>query len=113
MIHEKRPWGHYKILHQEPGIQIKRLEIKPGSRFSLQKHSKRIEKWIVLSGNGSATIGTKECLVNRGTMIEVPCGEVHRMHNIGKIPLVFIEIQFGEYLGEDDIVRLEDDFGRS
>ena len=109
---EKRPWGGYQILHKEPGVQVKRIEVAPGFRFSLQKHMKRSEKWIVTAGSGVATVGKKEIAVAKGSFLEVPCGEIHRMHNTGKESLVFIEVQFGDYLGEDDIVRLEDDFGR-
>ncbi len=109
---EERPWGNYRILHREPGIQVKRLEVKPGLRFSLQKHTHRTEWWIVVAGLGVATLGNKDIPMNKGTFLEVPCGETHRMKNTGKEPLVLIEVQFGDYLGEDDIVRLEDDFGR-
>ncbi len=112
MISDERPWGRYDILFKGPNFQVKRIEIKPGLRFSLQKHSKRAEKWIVVSGSGIATVGKNRIQVSRGSFAEVPLGEIHRMHNTGKEPLVFIEVQFGNYLGEDDIVRLEDDFSR-
>ncbi len=112
MNFDTRPWGSYRILHKEPGIQVKRIEVNPDLRFSLQRHLKRAEKWIIISGIGLATLGKKEIKVEKGTFLEVPCGEVHRMHNTGNDPLVFIEVQFGDYLGEDDIVRLHDDFGR-
>ena len=109
---DTRPWGGYEVLHKGPDYQVKRIEVKPGLRFSLQKHFKRAEKWIVVSGSGVAVIGEKEFQVKRGSMIEVPAEEVHRMHNTGSASLVFIEVQFGDYLGEDDIMRLEDDFKR-
>ncbi len=112
MSYEERPWGNYRVLHKEEGLQVKRIELKPGARFSLQKHLRRAEKWTVTSGAGIATLGTKEINVQRGSFIDVPIGETHRMHNTGNQPLVFIEVQFGHYLGEDDIVRLQDDFGR-
>ena len=112
MASDQRPWGSYRILHAEPGTQVKRIEIKPGLRFSLQKHAKRSEKWVVVSGQGTVTVGDRQMPVAVGTMIDVPVGEVHRMHNTGREPLVFIEVQLGSYLGEDDIVRLSDDFGR-
>ncbi len=105
-----RPWGEYTILFKGPDYQVKRIEVKPGLRFSLQKHFKRAERWIVVSGSGVAVVGGKEVAVKRGTMIDVPVETVHRMHCTGREPLVFIEVQFGEYLGEDDILRLEDDF---
>ena len=109
----QKPWGHYRVLHKEKGIQVKRIELKPGCRLSLQKHARRAEKWTVIAGTGVATLGVKENPVREGSAIEVPVGEIHRIENTGKDPLVFIEIQFGDYLGEDDIVRLEDDFGRT
>ncbi len=112
MQENQRPWGRYEILFREPGLQIKRIEIHPGLRFSLQKHQKRSERWVLVSGVGLATIGSKEVPVKKGSFLEIPIGEIHRLKNTGKTPLVFIEIQFGDYLGEDDIVRLEDDFGR-
>ena len=108
----QKPWGNYRALHKEKGIQVKRVELKPGCRLSLQKHARRSEKWTVILGSGIATLGTKEHLVRVGSFIEIPVGEIHRIQNTGSVPLVFIEIQFGDYLGEDDIVRLEDDFGR-
>ena len=113
MTGETRPWGNFKILLREPGIQVKRIEVTPGLRFSLQKHHKRSEKWIVLSGEGIATIKNKELPVAAGAYFDVPCGEIHRMQNTGRVPLVFIEVQYGDYLKEDDIVRLHDDFARA
>ena len=109
----ERPWGKYEVLCYEAGTKTKRIEVFPGKRFSLQKHDKRAEKWIVVTGRGMVTVGAKTYEVNPGSFIEIARGEVHRMHNPGDAPLVFIEVQFGDYLGEDDIVRLEDDFGRS
>lgn len=109
---ETRPWGKYEVFLREPGVQVKRIEVKPGFRFSLQKHNRRDEKWIVLSGKGVATIGRKSTLVKAGSFLNVPRGLIHRMHSRGARPLIFIEVQFGHYLGEDDIIRLADDFGR-
>jgi mannose-6-phosphate isomerase-like protein (cupin superfamily) len=109
---EIRPWGRFEILLREPGIQVKRIEVTPGLRCSLQKHKKRSEKWIIISGTGVATLTNKEIRVKAGAYLDVPRGKVHRMKNTGKKPLVFIEVQFGKYLGEDDIVRLQDDFAR-
>lgn len=112
MIAEERPWGRYEVLYQEAGVQVKRIELKPGMRFSLQKHLKRAEKWIILSGVGLVTLGNREIPIKKGSFIEVPCEAIHRMQNTGKETLIFIEVQFGDYLGEDDIVRFDDDFGR-
>ncbi len=112
-MRDTRPWGNYAILHQGPDYQVKRIEVSPKLRFSLQKHFKRAEKWIVVSGAGVATVGKKEIPVKRGSVVEIAIEEVHRMQNTGNQALIFIEVQFGQYLGEDDIVRLEDDFHRA
>ena len=109
---DERPWGRYEVICSEPGTQTKRIEIYADKRFSLQKHNRRSEKWIIMAGKGLATVGSRQIAVGPGSFVEVPCGEIHRMHNTGDAPLVIIEVQFGDYLGEDDIVRLEDDFGR-
>ena len=113
MAKYERPWGNYEILCEEAGTKTKRIEVYPRKRFSLQKHQKRSEKWVIVTGRGIATVGKKEIQAGPGSFIEVPCGEIHRMHNTGGSPLVLIEVQFGDYLGEDDIVRFEDDFGRA
>ncbi len=112
MESDTRPWGRYEVLLKSEGCQVKRIVVDPGMRFSLQKHARRSERWIVVSGEGKATVGHAEVPVQRGSYVDVPLGAVHRMHNTGKSPLVFIEVQLGDYLGEDDIVRLEDDFSR-
>jgi len=107
-----RPWGTYTVLEDSPGYKIKRIEVKPGKRLSLQKHYHRNEHWIVVSGTATVTIGedTKVVRPNESTYIKM--GEVHRLENKGKIPVVLIEAQVGEYTGEDDIVRIADDFKR-
>lgn len=109
----RRPWGGYEVLHKEPGMQVKRIEIDSKKRFSLQKHFKRSEMWIFTSGEGIATLDGKEFPVRRGSRVSVEVGQVHRLQNTGDEPLVLIEVQLGEYLGEDDIQRLEDDFSRT
>ena len=111
-LSETRPWGKYEVLHSESGFQVKRVEVNPASRLSLQKHAQREELWTVVSGEGVAVIGENEIKVKKGSTIRVPSGAKHRMGNTGKVPLVFIEVQIGEYLGEDDIVRFEDDYNR-
>lgn len=111
-VYEK-PWGNYRILYVEPGFQVKRIEVNPGARLSLQKHSKRAEKWTIVKGEGKATLGEKEVPVRPGVVIAVPVGTPHRIANTGQAPLVFIEVQIGDYLGEDDIVRLHDDYNRT
>lgn len=107
-----RPWGTYTILEDTPKYKIKKIEVKPGKRLSLQKHYHRNEHWIVVSGTATVTVGdeTKFIRPNESTYIKI--GEVHRLANEGKIPVVLIEAQVGEYTGEDDIVRVEDDFNR-
>ncbi len=113
-IHLKahRPWGTYTVLEDTPGYKIKRIEVKPGCRLSLQKHFHRSEHWIVISGTATVTIGDETKLVRPNESTYIKMGEVHRLENEGKIPVVLIEAQVGEYTGEDDIVRIEDDFDR-
>ena len=112
MNYEERPWGKFVVLFSEPGIQVKRIEINPKCRLSLQKHARRAEHWIITAGTARVTLDDRETTLKRGGMIDVPIGAIHRIGNIGANTLVFIEVQFGDYLGEDDIVRLADDFGR-
>jgi mannose-1-phosphate guanylyltransferase len=107
-----RPWGTYTILDESDGYKVKRIVVKPGKRLSLQKHHHRSEHWIVVSGTAVVTRGTETYTVNANESTYIPIGEVHRLENVGKIPLVMIEAQVGEYVGEDDIVRIEDDFRR-
>ena len=108
----ERPWGNYIKLFQEPGVWVKRVEVKAGGRLSLQKHAKRSEKWIVVSGKGLAIVDDSEIHVEPGSVVDVPLGAVHRIGNTGKEKLVFIEVACGSYLGEDDIIRLQDDYNR-
>jgi mannose-1-phosphate guanylyltransferase len=108
-----RPWGTYTILEDTPGYKIKRIEVRPGKRLSLQKHFHRNEHWIVVSGTATVTVGDKVELVRPNQSTYIKMGEVHRLENEGKIPVVLIEAQVGEYTGEDDIVRISDDFKRN
>jgi len=105
-----RPWGTYTVLEDTPGYKIKRIVVKPGKRLSLQKHFHRSEHWIVVSGTAKVVVGDKEFLVRPNESTYIKIGEVHRLENPGKIPVVLIEAQVGEYTGEDDIVRIEDDY---
>ncbi len=107
-----RPWGTYTVLEDTPGYKIKRIEVKPGSRLSLQKHFHRNEHWIVVSGTAVVTVGNETRLVRPNESTYIRMGEIHRLENQGKIPVVLIEAQVGEYTGEDDILRIEDDFER-
>lgn len=107
-----RPWGTYTILDESNGYKVKRIVVKPGKRLSLQKHYHRSEHWIVVSGTATVTRGEDEYLVRANESTYIPMGEMHRLENVGRIPLVMIEAQVGEYVGEDDIVRISDDFKR-
>lgn len=109
---EHRPWGSWTVLEEGLGYKIKRLEVTPGKRMSLQMHFHRSEHWVVVSGTARVVVGDRTTLVHTQESTFVASGTVHRIENPGLIPLVIIEIQNGQYLGEDDIVRLEDDYGR-
>ena len=110
---DKRPWGTFTILDEGEGFKVKRIEVLPGKRLSYQKHSQRAEHWVVVSGAAKVTLDDKEITVLAGEAIDIEIGAAHRVENTGKELLVFIEVQRGRYLGEDDIVRLQDDFGRT
>jgi len=107
-----RPWGTYEVLIDEDKYKIKRIVVKPGKRLSLQKHFHRNEHWIVVSGTATVTVGDETKLVRPNESTYIKMGEAHRLSNEGKIPVVLIEAQVGEYTEEDDIVRIEDDFKR-
>lgn len=107
-----RPWGTYTILENNAKYKIKRIEVKPGGRLSLQKHFHRSEHWTVVSGTAVVTLGEKEIPLRANESIYIPMGELHRLENRGKLLLVVIETQIGDYLGEDDIVRIQDDYKR-
>jgi mannose-6-phosphate isomerase len=110
---ELRPWGSFTILEEGRGYKIKRIEVKPGHRLSLQMHYHRSEHWIVVSGTAKVVCGERELVIHQNQSTYVPQGNVHRLENPGVIPLVLIEVQNGEYLGEDDIIRFEDDYYRN
>ena len=107
-----RPWGSYDSIDADHGFQVKRIIVNPGASLSLQKHHHRAEHWIVVSGTAEVTCGERVFMVNKNESTYIPIGEKHRLSNPGKIPLQLIEIQSGDYLGEDDIVRFEDVYGR-
>jgi len=108
-----RPWGYYESLILRERFQVKRIVVNPGGILSLQKHFHRAEHWVVVSGSALVTVGEGKRLLGENEDIYVPLGQVHRMENPGRIPLTIIEVQCGAYLGEDDIVRLEDSYGRA
>ena len=108
----ERPWGHYIKLFEESGVWVKRVEVKPGARLSLQKHNHRSEKWNIVTGTGEVVIDNKTIPVSSGSVVDVPLGAVHRIANTGSEKLTFIEVACGDFLSEDDIVRLQDDYQR-
>lgn len=110
---ELRPWGSFTILEEGRGYKIKRIEVKPGHRLSLQMHHHRSEHWIVVSGTAKVFCGGREHVLHSNQSTYVPQCTSHRLENPGVIPLVLIEVQNGEYLGEDDIVRFQDDYARA
>jgi mannose-1-phosphate guanylyltransferase/mannose-6-phosphate isomerase len=107
-----RPWGYYDSIDKGERFQVKRIVVTPCSTLSLQKHLHRAEHWVVVRGIAEVTIGDKQQVVHENESIYIPIGTVHRLANPGKIPLELIEVQTGSYLGEDDIVRLDDVYGR-
>ena len=107
-----RPWGTYTVLEDKPGYKIKKIMVKPGKRLSLQKHFHRNEHWVVVSGTATVRVEDKTYIVRENESTYIKSGEIHRLENLGKIPIVLIEAQVGSYTGEDDIVRIEDDFKR-
>jgi mannose-6-phosphate isomerase-like protein (cupin superfamily) len=109
---DRRPWGTYEVLDEGELFKVKRIEVLPGKRLSYQKHAKRAEHWFVVSGIAKVTLNDEVILVSAGNAIDIPIGAAHRVENDMTETLVFIEVQRGAYLGEDDIVRLQDDFGR-
>jgi mannose-1-phosphate guanylyltransferase / mannose-6-phosphate isomerase len=108
-----RPWGTYTTLGEGPRFKIKRIEVRPGGKLSLQMHHHRSEHWVVVSGIGKVKNGEREMLLNTNESTYIPAGHVHRLENPGLVDLVMIEVQSGEYLGEDDIVRFDDTYGRT
>jgi mannose-6-phosphate isomerase len=112
MHFDERPWGSFTVLDEAAGYKVKRIEVLPNKRLSYQRHEQRSEHWMVVAGAAKVTLEGREVNVATGGTIDVPAGAAHRIENVGKDKLVFIEIQRGAYLGEDDIQRLQDDYGR-
>ena len=109
---DTRPWGGYEVLADGPGYQIKRITVLPDERLSLQRHARRDEHWVFLTGQGRVTRGEREIEVQAGSTVDIPRMMLHRIENTGDEPLLLVEVQRGDYLGEDDIERFEDDYGR-
>ena len=114
LVHPRtyRPWGYYECIDTGERFQVKRIMVKPGAKLSLQMHYHRAEHWIVVSGTAKITCGETVKLLHENQSTYIPIGERHRLENVGKLPLFLIEVQSGSYLGEDDIVRFEDDYKR-
>ena len=108
-----RPWGTYSVLESTDRYKMKRIVVRPGERLSLQKHLHRSEHWVVVSGTATVTVGDKVFYVRPNESTYIPSGTIHRLQNEGKLPLVIVEVQVGEYTGEDDIIRMQDDYKRS
>jgi mannose-1-phosphate guanylyltransferase/mannose-6-phosphate isomerase len=115
VLHRKvhRPWGWYDGIDHGPRHQVKRIMVKPGASLSLQMHHHRAEHWIVVTGTAEVTVGEQVILLAENQSTYIPLGAKHRLRNPGKVPLEIIEVQSGSYLGEDDIVRFEDTYGRA
>jgi len=109
---DHRPWGYYTVLSDEPYHKVKRIVVYPGKRLSLQKHRRRAEHWTMVDGEGLVTLDGKQVRLRKGDSIDIPLGAVHRIENMTSENTAFIEVQTGDYFGEDDIVRLDDDYGR-
>lgn len=110
---DQRPWGTFTVIDEGKDFKVKRIEVLPGKRLSYQKHAQRSEHWVVVQGTAKVTLNDEEIVVPSGQAIDIPVGAAHRVENPGTELLVFIEVQRGSHLGEDDIVRLQDDFGRA
>ena len=112
--YDERPWGSYTVLGDHgAGHKVKRIVVHPGKRLSYQRHARRAEHWLMVAGNAHVTLDGSVTEVPEGCSIDIPLGSAHRVENRGPADLVFIEVQLGDYFGEDDIIRLEDDFGRA
>lgn len=109
----ERPWGWYESISEAPGNKVKRIRVHPGQKLSLQKHAQRAEHWVVVLGQARVTIDEREFDLLPGQHCDIAVGQVHRLANLTELPVEIVEVQLGSYLGEDDIVRLQDDYGRS
>lgn len=112
MDSDKRPWGHYEVLADEINHKVKKILVHSGQRLSLQRHKRRAEHWYLIQGNALVTLNEEEKLLQSGQAVDIPQGQWHRIRNAGTDDVVFIEVQTGEYFGEDDIERRDDDYGR-
>jgi len=109
---EQRPWGNYTVVDEGFDFKVKRIQVFAGRRLSYQRHARRSEHWLIVHGQAIVTLDGRRLALVSGDAIDIPIGAAHRIENAGRDLLTFVEIQRGSYLGEDDIVRIEDDFGR-
>ena len=112
MESENRPWGSFHVVDEGPGFKVKRIVVKEGGRLSLQSHKHRAEHWTIVEGTATVTVGKSVYTLTRSQSIDIPFQAVHRLENLHKGEVVVIEVQFGDYLGEDDIIRYEDAYQR-
>ena len=110
---ETKPWGAFYVLDEGAGFKVKRIVVTPGGRLSLQTHRHRAEHWTVLSGEATVTVGDRVETLRRGASLDISLGDKHRLENFGSEDVEIIEVQFGDYLGEDDIVRYHDVYQRT
>jgi mannose-6-phosphate isomerase-like protein (cupin superfamily) len=110
---DRRPWGHYDVLADEKDHKVKRIVVQPGKRLSLQRHRRRAEHWYMVQGQAMVTLDDREIPLSPGQSVDIARGAAHRILNPGSQDLVYVEVQTGDYFGEDDIERLEDDYGRT
>lgn len=113
MVSEMRPWGTFHVLDEQPGFKVKRLVVNAGGRVSLQSHRHRSEHWTVVSGLATVTIGSTVMKLGPGQSADIPLGERHRLESLDGGAVEIIEVEFGDYLGEDDIIRYEDAYNRT
>ena len=111
-LFDERPWGSFTVLDEGRGYKVKRIEVLAGKRLSYQRHARRAEHWMIVAGAARVTLDGEEIALGCGETVDIAVGAAHRIENAGAERLVFIEIMRGDYLGEDDITRLDDDFGR-
>lgn len=113
MYSETRPWGSFHVLDEKPGFKVKRIAVNPGGRLSLQSHKHRGEHWTVVNGIATVTVGETVTELKRAQSVDIPMGAKHRLENLHGEEVEIIEVQFGDYLGEDDIVRYDDIYNRA
>jgi len=112
-LHTERPWGWFETVCASPGYKVKRIHVHAGQQISLQMHRHRAEHWVVVTGTARVTLGTQVSELGPGELVDIAVGQIHRLANATAAPVEIIEVQRGDYLDDDDIVRLQDDYGRA